>query len=118
MLKNFESYDVYLAPGVTDLRKSINGLSLIVQESFKLNPFSKSIFVFCNRKKDKIKILQWEHTGFWLHYKRLEKDKFKWPEKGIETHIAIDERSLRWLLDGLNINEKKAHKNVKERQIF
>ena len=66
MLKNFESYDVYLAPGVTDLRKSIDGLSLIVQESFELNPFSKSLFVFCNRKKDKIKILQWEYSGFWL----------------------------------------------------
>lgn len=118
MLKDTSASGVYLALGVTDLRKSIDGLSLIVQESFKLNPFSKSIFVFCNRKQDKIKILRWEYSGFWLYYKRLEKDKFKWPSKSVDTYLEIDERSLRWLLEGLEIEEKRAHKEVKERQIF
>lgn len=64
---------VYLAIGVTDLRKSIDGLAVLVTESFNLDPFSRSLFVFCNRKRDKIKILEWDVNGFWLHYKRLEK---------------------------------------------
>lgn len=109
---------VYLATGATDLRKAIDGLSLIVLESFKLDPFSRALFVFCNRKRDKIKILEWDKTGFWLHYKRLEKDTFQWPENIDGTHVSIDERSFRWLLDGLSIKERHAHKSVLERQII
>lgn len=109
---------VYLALGATDLRKSIDGLSLIVQESFKLDPFSRSLYVFCNKRRDKVKILEWDTSGFWLHYKRLEKDTFKWPDDITGTHIAVDERSFRWLLDGLTIQERYAHKPVEERQII
>lgn len=109
---------VYLALGVTDLRKSIDGLSLIVQEKFHLDPFSRNLYVFCNRKCDKIKILEWSSSGFWLHYKRLEKDKFRWPDDVDGTHISVDERSFRWLLDGLTIRERYAHSPIKERQIF
>jgi len=110
--------EVYLALGATDLRKSIDGLAVIVQEKFKLDPFSRNLYVFCNRKRDKVKILEWDTSGFWLHYKRLEKDRFKWPENISGTHISIDERSFRWLLDGLTIREKSAHKPVEERQII
>jgi transposase len=118
MLYKVKTSDVYLAVGSTDLRKSIDGLSIIVQEKFKLDPFSNSLFVFCNRKKDKIKILRWDISGFWLYYKRLEKDKFQWPDVTGASHIEIDERSFRWLLDGLSIIESNAHKEVKERQII
>ena len=108
---------VFLAIGNTDLRKSIDGLSIIVQEKFKLDPFSRNLYVFCNRNRDKLKILEWYSTGFWLHYLRLEKDKFNWPESYDQTHIAVSEQSLRWLIDGLTIKEK-AHKPVMERQII
>lgn len=118
MLKQSRIDQVYLALGPTDLRKSIDGLSLIVQESFKLDPFSRNLFVFCNRKRDKIKILEWEHNGFWLHYKRLEKNIFNWPEGSKGTNIVIDEREFRWLLDGLSIRQGDAHKPVKERIII
>jgi len=118
MLSKYSAYKVYLATGATDLRKSIDGLSLIVQECFELDPFSRSLFVFCNRKCDKIKILEWDHTGFWLHYKRLEKDTFQWPQDVSGTHLEVDERAFRWLLDGLSIRERHAHKSVKERQII
>lgn len=118
MLNNQTSYKVYLALGPTDLRKSIDGLSIIVQERFQLDPFSRSLFVFCNRKQDKIKILEWDYTGFWLHYKRLEKDHFQWPDQTSDTHLEISDRAFRWLLDGLSIKERHAHQPVEERQII
>ena len=114
MLSISSSSHVYIACGATDLRKSIDGLAAIVQMKFKLDPFSNSLFVFCNKNKDKIKILHWEYSGFWLYYKRLEKGNFKWPSN--ENDVKnITERELRWLLDGLSIEQPKAHKEVKER---
>ena len=105
MLNIINSDQAYFACGSTDLRKSIDGLAAIVQMRFKLDPFLKSLFIFCNKNRDKIKILQWEYTGFWLHYKRLKKGKFKWPstENQVEN---ITERELRWLLDGLSIDHQ------------
>ncbi|MFI3164472.1 MAG: IS66 family insertion sequence element accessory protein TnpB [Bacillota bacterium] len=61
--------EVYLACGPTDMRKSINGLCDIVQNTFNLDPFATIYFVFCNRQKNRIKILTWEENGFWLHFK-------------------------------------------------
>ncbi len=108
---------VYLACGATDLRKSIDGLATIVQTRFKLDPFSNCIFVFCNKKRDKIKILEWEYSGFWLHYKRLESGKFSWLSDENEVrNITI--RELRWLLDGLSTEQPKAHKEVLQRDII
>jgi transposase len=117
MLNRTRIDQVYLAVGVTDLRKSVDGLALLVQESFRLDPFSRNLYVFCNRKKDKLKILEWEHTGFWLHYKRLEKGVFQWPD-GKSTAMEIGEREFRWLLDGLTLNQRNAHPEVKERMII
>ena len=108
---------VYLALGATDLRKSIDGLALIVQETFKLDPFSKHLFVFCNRKKDKIKVLEWDHDGFWLHYKRLEKGCYQWPD-GKSQSLAVSQREFRWLLDGLSLQQREAHPEIRERIII
>jgi transposase len=108
---------VYLAVGATDLRKSIDGLSVIIQEHFQLDPFSRNLFVFCNRKKDKVKVLVWDHDGFWLHYKRLEKGRFHWPE-GKRGAMAVDPRQFRWLLDGLTLHQPQARRAVKERNIL
>lgn len=117
MLKNTVA-NVYLAIGVTDLRKSIDGLAILVTESFNLDPFSRNLFVFCNRKRDKIKILEWDLNGFWLHYKRLEKGIFKWPAISTSKTLSITEREFRWLLDGLSIHQKDANPVVKERIII
>lgn len=117
MLKNTVA-NVYLAIGVTDLRKSIDGLAILVTESFNLDPFSRNLFVFCNRKRDKIKILEWDVNGFWLHYKRLEKGIFKWPAISTSKTLSITEREFRWLLDGLSIHQKDANPVVKERIII
>ena len=77
MLSTGVSPTVYLAPGFTDMRKSIDGLAAMVSLSFGQDLFSSSLFVFCNRRGDKIKILYWEHNGFWLCYRRLERGKFR-----------------------------------------
>lgn len=114
---NRNTDQIYLAIGTTDLRKSIDGLSILVQESFDLDPFSRSLFVFCNRKRDKIKILEWDFNGFWLHYKRLEKGTFTWPSDLNSNTMLVNDREFRWLLDGLSIEQKHAHKEVKERII-
>ena len=111
------SQQVYLAAGPTDLRKGIDGLAVIVQEHFKLDPFSHCLFVFCNRSRDKLKVLEWSGTGFWLHYLRLEKSRFQWPSSSREA-VPIDQRQFRWLLDGLSLDEKQAHSNVKQRTII
>jgi len=113
MLNTFAVNQVYLACGSTDLRKSIDGLAAMVQEEFQLDPFSSSLFVFCNRQRNKLKILHWEHNGFWLYYRRLERGTFQWPTKGITK--AISRRELHWLLDGLSLQQTKAHPMVQTR---
>jgi transposase len=111
MLGLASTQKVYLACGSTDMRKSIDSLAAIVQQSFALDPFSTALFVFCNKSRDKIKILQWDHNGFWLYYKRLEKGKFDWPKEGTGT-AEISIRELRWLLDGLSLEQRSVHKKV------
>ena len=111
MLSHSGFEKVYLACGSTDMRKLIDGLAAIVQQRFKLDPFSPCLFVFCNKDKNKLKILQWDHNGFWLHYRRLEKGKFQWPQDGSRP-VIISRRELNWLLDGLSIRQTQAHQAV------
>lgn len=104
---------VYLAIGDTDMRKSIDGLAALVQYSYDLDPFSDSLFVFCNKRRDKIKLLYWSNNGFGLFYKRLERESFRWIEKVTEEKTArISLRQLRWLLDALSPVQETAHKAV------
>jgi transposase len=103
---------VYLAVGSTDMRRSIDGLAVIVQQCFSLDPFSSNLFVFCNKKRTMIKILHWDHNGFWLYFRRLEKGTFKWPSDNSTDTIQIGNRELYWLLTGLSIEQKKAHRKV------
>jgi len=102
---------VYLACGPTDLRQSIDSLAALVQENFGLDPFSPCLFVFCNRERNKLKILYWEHNGFWLFYRRLERGTFRWPS-GSEGTVTVTSRELRWLLDGLELRQRQAHPQV------
>lgn len=117
MLSEIQVNRVYLACGSTDMRKSIDGLAVLVKEGFDLDPFSPSLFVFCNRQRDKLKILYWEHNGFWLYYRRLERGKFHWPADTHAAPIKITRRELRWLLDGLSPEQHQAHKEVTARTI-
>lgn len=111
-----EGKPVYLACGRTDMRKSINGLSAIVEGSFKLDPFDNVLFVFCNRNRDRLKILEWDGDGFWLHFKRLEKGRFKWPVEGESTTMKLTAQELTFLLGGAKIELKLSRRDVLERQ--
>lgn len=102
---------VYLAVGVTDLRKSINGLSILVEDLLEQNPFSGHLFGFCNRSRSLIKILYWDRNGFCLWMKRLEQDRFDWPDSSLKS-VQIGQRELRWLLDGLDLYQRKAHQDL------
>lgn len=98
---------IYLRPGCTDMRKAINGLTAIVQRKMSADPFSGSLFLFCNRQRDLLKAVWWDNTGFWLCQKRLEKDKFPWPQdESAVCEITTDQ--LLMLLEGIDFF--KAHK--------
>lgn len=103
---------VYLAAGITDMRKSINGLAVLTEEVLQLNPLSSHLFVFCNRQRDKLKILYWHNNGFWLFYRRLEKQRFYWPAASESASVQITARELLWLLEGLDISRVTAHKQL------
>ena len=106
MLKIVDQTSVFLACGNTDMRKSINGLSAIVKNTFQLNPFDKALFVFCNRQRNRIKILTWEDNGFWLHLKRLERGHFKWPAVGETTTMLLSSDELWNLIQGPGLEQK------------
>jgi len=108
MLLSSVPLQVYLATGATDMRKSINGLSLIVAEQFELDPLSGNLFCFCNRRRDIIKILFWDRNGFCIWHKRLEKDHFQWPQSEQEV-MSLPGHALSWLLDGLSVEQAEAH---------
>lgn len=108
---------VYLGLGATDMRKSIDSLSVLVSEHLNQNPFSGHFFVFCNRGRTILKILYWDRNGFCLWHKRLEKDKFRWPEYRSEVH-EISDRELRWLLEGLDIEQAHAHGNLDYQSVY
>jgi transposase len=99
--------NVYLITGFTDLRKQADGLIAILKSNeFEIN--KNSLYIFCGRTKDKIKIVHFDYSGIWVYYKRLNDGKFNWPKS--EDNILIDQRQLKWFLEGLNIYQPKAHK--------
>lgn len=94
---------IYLYRDAVDFRKSINGLAILVEEELKRSPFESALFLFCNKHRDKIKILYWDKTGFALWYKRLEKHRFKWPRRYNKKEMPLSREQLQWLLNGYDI---------------
>lgn len=113
---NFMGKRVYLACGHTDMRKQINGLAAIVEGSFGQDPFDGALFVFCNRNRDRVKILAWDADGFWLHFKRLEKGRFKWPTFEKDATMSLTGEELTCLLSGTKVELKIKRNEVFERK--
>lgn len=95
--------EVYLHRDAVDFRKSINGLVLVVEQEMALSPFADALFVFCNKSRDKLKVIYWDRTGFCLWYKRLEKEKFKWPDQHQYPVMTLTDDQWHGLLSGYNI---------------
>ena len=111
MLALSSSVKVYFAAGNTDLRRSIDGLSLLVERQMELDPLSGHLFVFCNRRRTIVKVLYWDRNGFCLWQKRLEKDCFRWPKEE-DSVVEVSARELMWFLEGLQLSQKGAHKKL------
>ena len=113
MLKSIDI--IYIAYGVTDFRKQIYSLCEIVESKFNLNPYSRAAFIFCNKKRNSIRVLCYDKNGFVLAQKTLldtEKMKFEWPRnKGEMKNITKEQ--LSWLLSGLKMYPKKHFKDIK-----
>jgi transposase len=109
MVIDLSKVKIFLRPGHTDMRKAVNGLTAIVQEEMSHNPFSGSIYLFCNRKRKLLKAVYWDKSGFWLCQKKLEKDKYPWAEDEAEARELTGEQ-LRMLLSGIDFF--KAHKEL------
>lgn len=103
---------VYLAAGATDMRKQIDGLATLVEDVLEQDPLSSHLFVFCNRRRDKLKLLFWHNNGFWLWYRRLERQRFWWPQTRQGQALGLSMRELDWLIEGLNPTAVQAHKRT------
>jgi transposase len=110
MLRPPADVAVYLYADPVDMRKSIDGLSVLVEQEMALSPNLHAVFVFCNRGRDKIKMLCWERNGFIVWYKRLEQQRFQWPK--IDDTLVLSGRELNWLLDGFDLFRNKPHKTL------
>jgi hypothetical protein len=128
---------VWLARDPVDFRKGINGLSILVEDQLARDPFSGQLFVFTNKKRDKVKILYWERSGFCMWQKQLEKEHFKWPEHlgcapppsgqpgarpcgeaGASGTIVLDGQQLNWLLDGYDLAAMRPHRSLCYRTVL
>ncbi|MGZ9709343.1 IS66 family insertion sequence element accessory protein TnpB [Glaciimonas sp. GNP009] len=98
---------VFLHRDAVDGRKSINGLAALVEQALGLNPFAAAVYVFCNKRRDRIKLLLWDRTGFWLLLKRLEADRFAWPREVAMLELTVEQ--LHWLLDGIDLTAMRKH---------
>jgi transposase len=106
---------IFLRPGYTDLRKAVNGLGGIIEGEMAGEPFSGNVYVFCNRERKLLKAVYWERNGFWLSQKRLEKDKYPWPETS-EAARELSGEELSMLLAGIDFF--KAHKTIYYKKVL
>jgi len=109
---------IYLCTGFVDMRKAIDGLSAIVALELNEDIYSRSLFLFCNRRKKILKALYWDKTGFAQWIKRLEEDRFYWPKAQSQGSIIISSQWLHWLLSGVDVWKLKPHKKLKYSKSF
>ena len=114
MLSFPASVRIYVAVGVTDMRKSFDGLCAVTQNVLQEDPFSGHVFCFCNRRRDRIKLLLWDRSGFWVFAKRLEQGTFAWPEAGNEHDaLRVTMKELMCVLEGIDLRDTRMRKRMK-----
>ena len=106
---------VFLHRDAVDGRKNINGLAMLVEQELGLDPFAAAAYVFSNRRRNRVKILLWDRTGFWLLLKRLEADRFVWPKDAAVVELSVEQ--LHWLLEGIDLSAMRAHPERKYQRV-
>lgn len=106
---------VYVHREAVDFRKCINGLAVLVEQALGLDPFAAALYVFANRRRNRVKILGWETNGFWLLMKRLEAERFVWPRTDAAV-IELTIEQLHWLLEGIDLEAMRAHRALRLRR--
>ena len=113
MLSLPPSVKIFLAPGATDMRKAIDGLSALVSGVLQEDPLSGHLFVFCHRRRDRMKILVWDSGGFWLLVKRLEAGTFDWPTAAEDGAVVLTSWELTMLLEGVDLKHVRRRKRYR-----
>lgn len=107
MFRFDEGLKVYLHREHIDFRAGLNSLAILVEQALGLDPFAEAVFVFRNRRCDRVKILGWQRNGFWMLMKRLEEDRFIWPDAATVPTLTVEQ--LHWLLDGVDLAVARKH---------
>ena len=112
MLRPSDAFtDVYVCVTPVDMRKQIAGLSALVQDELQLNPFEVKLFAFTNRRRTLCRLLYWEHSGFVLWTKKLERERFHWPRSSSQT-LNLSGQQLNWILDGFDLTKWRPHERL------
>jgi len=114
MIIDFSKITIFIRPGITDMRKQINGLSILTEEDMGKDSGDGSLYIFCSRNRKQLKCIYWDKNGFCLWQKKLEKDRFPWPMTEEEVQ-EIDLEKLKLLLSGIDF--WKAHKEIKFKEM-
>jgi transposase len=99
---------VYLAAGATDMRKGFDRLFGIARDRLGMDPLSGHLFVFCNGRRNRLKVLYWDGSGLWICSKRLEKGRFSWPVQGDEQgRVRMSSEELTLLVSGIELSQSR-----------
>lgn len=108
---------VFVYREFTDMRKQITGLSAMIEGVLGVSPFEPALFVFVNKRRDLLKAVYWDDSGFAMWVKQLDQEKFPWPKKAEATVLAVTPQQMEWLLQGVNIWEMKRHKPLQYKHV-
>jgi transposase len=99
---------IYVAVGSTDMRKGFEGLYGLVRDQLGLDPLSGHLCLFCNKGRNRLKVLYWDGSGLWICAKRLERGRFSWPSDGEQsTRVTLSQEELSLLLGGIDLTRTR-----------
>ena len=99
---------IYVAVGSTDMRKGFEGLYGLVRDQLGLDPLSGHLCLFCNKGRNRLKVLYWDSSGLWICAKRLERGRFSWPSDGEDSaRVTLSQEELSLLLGGIDLTRTR-----------
>lgn len=99
---------IYLAPGATDMRKGFEGLYGLVRDRLQCEPLSGHVFLFCNARHNRLKLIYWDGSGLWVCAKKLSRGRFRWPEaRAGEVKVTLTPEEFALLIGGMDLEQAK-----------